>query len=146
MSGILTSNITHHQLQYICTGQWYRPFQERHAITHACTHTCAKVFRHVINNTHKGNFWLHVFTLSLPVFDQHVWLYYMHLEQHFFSSIVRFLLMLTTYEKNHIFLAVLVWFSWLLSKYKNSFVFVFAKIYVANIRFEFISSHQRCST
>ena len=30
--------------------------------------------------------------------------------------------MLTMYEKNHIFLVVFIWFAWLLSKYKNSFL------------------------
>ena len=39
---------------------------------------------------------------------------------------------------------IFVWFVWLVSKYKNSFS-VFVKICVANIRFEFRSSHQRCS-
>ena len=29
--------------------------------------------------------------------------------------------MLTMYEKNHIFLVVVVWFAWLLSKYNNCF-------------------------
>ena len=35
--------------------------------------------------------------------------------------------------------------AWLSSKYKNSFFFVFIKTCVANIRFKFRSSHQRCS-
>ena len=54
---------------------------------------------------------------------------YTHLGQLFFSLIFfRFSLMLTVYEKNHIFLVVFVWFEWLLSKYKNSFFFVFVTI------------------
>ena len=71
---------------------------------------------------------------------------YTHLRQLFFSLIFfRFSLMSTVYEKNHIFLVVFVWFAWLLSKYKNSFFFVFVTICVANIRLEFRSNHLRCS-
>ena len=70
---------------------------------------------------------------------------YTHLRQLFFSLIFfRFSLMSTVYEKNHIFLVVFVWFAWLLSKYKNSFFFVFVTICVANIRLEFRSNHLRC--
>ena len=54
---------------------------------------------------------------------------YTHLGQLFFSLIFfRFSLMLTVYEKNHMFLVVFVWFVWLLSNYKNSFFFVFVTI------------------
>ena len=71
---------------------------------------------------------------------------YTHLGQLFFSLIFfRFSLMLTVYEKNHMFLVVFVWFVWLLSNYKNSFFFVFVTIWVANIRLEFRSNHLRCS-
>ena len=43
----------------------------------------------------------YVFPTLLPVFDQDIWFYYIHLKQHFFSSaFFRFLLMLTMYEKN----------------------------------------------
>ena len=51
------------------------------------------------------------FPTQLPVFDQDMWLYYMCLKQHFFSSVFfRFSLML-----------LFVWFPWLASIYKNSF-------------------------
>ena len=35
--------------------------------------------------------------------------------------------MLTMYKKSHTFLAVFVWFVWLLSKYKNSFFLFFLR-------------------
>ena len=55
------------------------------------------------------------------MFDQDMWLCYMHLKQKLLLSVFsRFSLMLRTYEKNYIFLVVLVWFAWLFSKYKNS--------------------------
>ena len=41
------------------------------------------------------------------MFDQDIWLYYMGLKQHFFSSVFfRFSLMLTMYEKKYLFLVV----------------------------------------
>ena len=117
-----------------------RSFQERHAIARARAPTCAKVFRRVINRTRKWNFLRHAFPTYSPVFDQDMWLYYMRLKEHFFSSVFfRFRLMLTIHEKK-----VFDWFAWLVSKYKNSFL-VFVKICVANIRFEFRSSQQNCS-
>ena len=69
------------------------------------------------------------------------------LKQHFLSSIFfRFLLMLAIYKKSHIFVLAFACFVKLLSKYKNSFfLLLLIKIYVANIRFEFRSCHQRCS-
>ena len=76
-------------------------------ITRTHTYTDAKVFRRVINRMRKWNVWLHVFTTQLPMFDQDMWLYYMDLKQHFFSSVFfRFSLMLTMYEKKNIFLVV----------------------------------------
>ena len=73
-------------------------------------------------------------------------LYYTHLRQLFFSLIFfRFSLMLKCMKKKYIYLVVFAWFPWLLSKYKNSFFFVFVMICIANIRFEFRSSDLRCS-
>ena len=95
-----------------------KPFEERCAIAcaHANTHT--KVFRRVINRMRKWNFWLHFFPTQLPVFEQDIWLYYMRPKQHFFSSFFfRFSLMLAMYEKK-----LFVWFAWLVTKYKNSFI------------------------
>ena len=87
-----------------------------HAIAHARTHTHAKVLRCVLNCIRKWNFWLHFFPTQLPVFDQDMWLYYMCLKQHFFSSVFfRFSLML-----------LFLWFPWLVSIYKNSFLSRFA--------------------
>ena len=40
--------------------QYFRLFQEKHAIACRQTHTCTKVFRNVINCTCKSKFWLHV--------------------------------------------------------------------------------------
>ena len=40
---------------------FFRPFQQRCAITDACAHTYAKVFWTVINPMCISNFWLHVF-------------------------------------------------------------------------------------
>ena len=40
---------------------FFRPFQQRHAIAGACAHTYAKVFWTVINPMCISNFWLHVF-------------------------------------------------------------------------------------
>ena len=93
-----------------------KPFQERHviahAIAHARTHIHAKVFRYVLNCMRKWNFWLHFFPTQLSVFDQDMWLYYTCLKQHFLSSVFfRFSLML-----------LFVWFPWLVSIYKNSFL------------------------
>ena len=86
--------------------------------------------------------------------------YYMRLKRFFLSIFFRFSLILSLYKKIlSFYLVVFVWFAWLLSrmlkslatlsslislllsKQKNSFF----KIYIANIRFEFRSSHQRCS-
>ena len=60
------------------------------------------------------------------MFDQDIWFYYT-----FSSVIFRFSLMSAMYEKNYLFGL-------------HGF-FVFAKICVANIRFDFRNSHQRCS-
>ena len=91
------------------------------------------VTNRVINHMCKLNIWLNVFTTQLTVFDQDMWLCYMRLKQRIFSLVFfRFLLMLTTYEKNHIFLVEFVWFGWLVSKYKNKLLFLFVNICIAN--------------
>ena len=47
--------------QKMCVFIIFRPFQERCVIARACAHMRTKVFRPVINCTHKWIFWLHVF-------------------------------------------------------------------------------------
>ena len=77
------------------------------------------------------------------MFDQDMWLYYMCLKQHFFSSVFfRFLLMLTMSEK-----ILFVWFSWLVSKYKNKpFLFLsrFALL-ISHLSSEAATSSVLCS-